>query len=57
MLEDVGDAEMVGITIHNEVNQSDNSIGFSFRWKEQLSLDVIWSVFDKVSQSNARFKA
>jgi len=31
VLEDVGDADMVGITIHNEVNQSDKPIGFSFR--------------------------
>ena len=35
MLEDVGDADMVGITIHNEVNQSDKPIGFSFRRKDQ----------------------
>ena len=55
MLEDVVDADMVGITIHNEVNQSDKPIGFSFIRKDQLSSDVIWSVFDKVSQSNARF--
>jgi len=57
VLEDVGDAEMVGITIHNEVNQSDKPIGFSFRRKDQSSADVIWSVFDKVSHSNARFNA
>ena len=55
VLEDVGDADMVGITIHNEVNQSDKPIGFSFIRKDQLSSDVIWSVFDKLSQSNARF--
>ena len=57
VLEDVGDADMVGITIHNEVNQSNKPIGFSFRRKDQLSSDVIWSVFDKVSKSNARFNA
>ena len=34
VLEDVGDADMVGINIHNEVNQSDKPIGFSFRRKE-----------------------
>ena len=49
VLEDVGDAELVGITIHNEVNQADKPIGFSFRRREQLSSDVIWSVFDKVT--------
>ena len=51
------DADMVGIIFHNEVNQSDKPIGFSFRRKDQLLPDVIWSVFDKVSQSNARFNA
>ena len=56
VLKDVGNADMVGITIH-EVNQSDNPIGFSFRRKDQLLSNVIWSVFDKVSQSNGRFNA
>jgi len=56
LLEDVGDAEMVGITIHNEVNQRHKPIGSSFRRNDQLSSDVIWSVFDNVSHSNARFK-
>jgi hypothetical protein len=46
---------MVGITRHNEVNQTDKLTGFSLRRKDQLSPDVIWGVFDKVSQSNARF--
>jgi hypothetical protein len=31
LLEDVDDADMVGITIHYEVNQIDKPIGFSFR--------------------------
>ena len=57
VLEDVGDADMVGITIRNNINQSDKPTGFSFRRKDQLSPDVIWSVFDKVSQSNAKFNA
>ena len=48
---------MVRITIHNELNQTENPIGFSFRLKDQLSPDVIWSMFEKVSQFNARFKA
>jgi len=48
---------MVGITIHNKVNQNDKPIGISFRRKDQLSGEVIWSVFEKVSQSNARFNA
>jgi len=48
---------MVGMTIHNQVNQSDKPIGISFRRKGQLSGDEIWSVFEKVFQSNSRFNA
>jgi hypothetical protein len=48
---------MVGNTINNEVNQNNKPIGISFRRKDQLSGDVIWSVFEIVSQSNSRFKA
>jgi len=49
LLENVGDGNMVGITIHNEVKQIDKPIGFSFRRKNQISSDVIWSVFDIVT--------
>ena len=31
VLSDVGDSEMVGITIQNQANQNDKPIGFSFR--------------------------
>jgi len=48
---------MVGITIQNQVNQNDKPIGISFRRKDQLSGDVIWSVLERVSQSNSRFNA
>jgi hypothetical protein len=51
------DSDMVGITIHNEDNLLDKAIGISFRRKDQLSDEVIWSVFSKVAQSNARFNA
>jgi hypothetical protein len=51
------DSGMVGLTIRNEVNVQDKAIGISFRQKDQLSEDVIWSVFEKVAQSNARFNA
>jgi hypothetical protein len=57
VLEDVADADMIGITIYNELNQSDTPIGFSFRHKDQLTSDVIWSVFDKVTQTNSRLNA
>ena len=46
---------MVGMTIQNQVNQNDKPSGISFRRKDQLSADVIWSVSEKVSQSNSRF--
>ena len=56
-LRDVHDSDMVGITIRNEVNLQDKAIGISFRRRDQLSPEVIWSVFSKVAQSNARFNA
>jgi len=55
VFQDVIDSGMVGITIQNQVNQNDKPIGISFRRKDQLSGEVVWSVFEKVSQSNARF--
>jgi len=48
---------MVGITIRNEFNLHDKAIGISFRRRDQLSDEVIWSVFSKVAQSNSRFNA
>ena len=56
-LQDVGDGDMVGIAIHNESNQNDKPIGISFRHRDQISVDAIWSVFEKVTQSNAIFSA
>ena len=56
-LRNVSDSDMVGITIHNEINLLDKPIGINFRRKDQLSEDVIWSVFSKVAQSNARYNA
>ena len=56
-LQNVSDSDMVGMTIHNQVNQSDKPNGISFSRKDQLSGDVIWSVFEKLSQSNSRFNA
>ena len=56
-LQGVSDSDMFGITIQNEVNQNDRAIGISFRRKDQLAGEVIWSVFEKVSQSNSRFNA
>jgi hypothetical protein len=50
-------SDMVGISIHNEMNQNDKPIGINFRRKYQLSGDVVWSVSEKVTQSNACFNA
>jgi len=35
----------------------DEAIGISFRRKDQVSEEVIWSVFNKVAESNARYNA
>jgi hypothetical protein len=56
-LQDVQDSDMVGIALRNEVNQSDKPIGLSFRRRDQISGDVIWSVLEKVTQSNSKFNA
>jgi len=56
-LRDLEDSDMVGITISNEVEVKDRAIGISFRRRDQITGDVIWSVFEKVAQSNARFNA
>ena len=51
------DSDMVGLTIRNKVNMQYKAISISFRRKDQLFEEVIWSVFDKVAQSNARYNA
>jgi hypothetical protein len=56
-LRNCSESDMVGVTISNEVNVQDKPIGISFRRKDQLSEEVIWSMFKKVTQSNARFNA
>jgi hypothetical protein len=55
VLQDVGNSDMMGIAIHNEISQNDRPIGITFRRRDQLSGDMIWSMFEKVHQSNARF--
>jgi hypothetical protein len=54
-LQNCDDSHIVGITIRNEENVQDKTIGLSFRRRNQLTPDVIWSVFGKIAQSNARF--
>jgi hypothetical protein len=55
-LQNCEDSDMVGVTIRNEVNVQDKAIGLSFRRKDQISADVILSVWE-VTQSNSRFNA
>jgi hypothetical protein len=56
-LQNCEDSDMVGITISNEENVQDKAIGISFRGRDELTPDVIYSVFRKVAQSDARFNA
>jgi hypothetical protein len=37
--------------------QKDKPIGFSFRRKGQISVEVIWKLFEKLAQSDAKFNA
>ena len=55
-LGNVYDGDIVEITEHNELNQSDKPIGFIFRRKDHLSSEVIIGLFP-VSQSHSRFNA
>jgi len=48
-LRDLEDTDMLGITISNEVNVKDRAIGICFRRKDQITGDVIWSVFETVA--------
>jgi len=50
------DSDMVGVTIRNEVNVQDKAIGLSLRRKDQISADVVLSVWE-VTQSNSCFNA
>jgi len=56
-LQNLSDSDMVGINIQNRVNEISKTIGISFRRKNQLEGEVIWSVFERVSQSTSRFNA
>ena len=56
-LRDIVPGDTVGISIHNEDNQQDKPIGLSFRRRDQISGDVLWSDFEKVTQSNANYQA
>jgi hypothetical protein len=53
-LRDFDPSDMVGISIHNADNHNYRPNGLSFRRRDQVSRDVLWSLFE-VTQSNARF--
>jgi hypothetical protein len=48
--QNMGDGDMVGLTILNQEKENDRPIGFRFRHKDQISGEVIWRVFVKASQ-------
>ena len=56
-IHDIDDSDIVGMTVQNQVYQNGKPIGISFRRKDQLPSEVIWSLFETVSQSNSRFNA
>jgi hypothetical protein len=48
-LRDLDPDHMVGVSIHNGDNRQDKPIGLSFRRKDEISQEVIWSVFENVT--------
>lgn len=48
---------MMDISIHNAGNQQDKPIRLSFRRRDPFSPKVLWSVFEKVMQTDARYVA
>jgi hypothetical protein len=56
-LQNIEDSDMVGLVIQNENTQKDKSVWFVFRRKDKLSVEVIWNLFKKVVQFNAKFNA
>jgi len=48
-LRDLDPCDMVGISIQNATSHQDRPIGLSFR-RDQISRDILWSIFDKVAQ-------
>jgi len=55
LVDDVRDRNLVGLRIRNTENFQDKVMGISFRSRDQLKPDVVWSVLGKVVQSNALF--
>jgi len=55
LVDDIRDKGSVGLRIRNTENVQDKVVGISFRRRDQLKPDVVWSILGKVVQSNARF--
>jgi hypothetical protein len=56
-LRDLNGGDMVGISIRNEDNHQDRPIGPSFRRRDLISRDLLWNMFERATQANARFNA
>ena len=54
-MDDVPGRDLLGVRIRNTENLQDKVLGFSFRRRDRMKLDLIWAVLSKVIQSNARF--
>jgi hypothetical protein len=48
-LKGAADSDNVEVAIRIDINQNDRAVGINFRRREQLSGDVIWSVFETVA--------
>jgi hypothetical protein len=56
-LRDCRGSDKVATTICNQGNVKDGAVGLSFRRKDKFNENVVWLVFEKVTQSNVRFNA
>jgi hypothetical protein len=55
LVDEVADRDLVGLRIRNTENIQAKVVGISFRSRDQLKPDLIWSVLSKVIHNSARF--
>jgi len=55
LVDDVPGRDFVGLRIRNTENVQDKVVGISFRHRDQLKRNLVWSVLGNMFQSNARF--
>jgi hypothetical protein len=55
LVDEVNNRDLVGLRIRKTENVQDKVVGISFRRRDQLQPDLVWEIFSKVIQSNARF--